>query len=73
MNTKPKDGGPAFPRAASPAFADYCQDGMTLRDYFAAKALQIAGKGKERTAEAIARRAYYIADAMLAERNKEQA
>ena len=64
----PKDGGPAFP--ASREQWDTGLWGMTLRDYFAGEALPIAGKGKERTAEAIAKRAYYIADAMLAERER---
>lgn len=39
------DGGPAFPRPASALIHDEAesldaQDGMTLRDYFAAKAMQ---------------------------------
>jgi len=66
----PKDGGPAFPRLYARSDEDG-RSGMTLRDYFAGEALPIAGKGKERTAEAIAKRAYYIADAMLAERGRQ--
>jgi hypothetical protein len=42
--------------------------GMTLQDWFAGMALPIAAKGSSMTAESIAKRAYYIADAMLAER-----
>jgi len=82
MTTKPKDGGPAFPRSLStvgevgnyePEFSDP-QEGMTLRDYFAAKAMMsllsnwepwgLPGK--------VAKRAYGYADAMLAEREKDQ-
>ena len=65
------NGGPAFPvRTSSPAFY-----GMTLRDYFAAKAMQgmIArtGWGIEDDAGDIAGEAYGYADAMLAEREKD--
>lgn len=39
--SNPSDNPPAFPRPASPAdFVDHCQEGMSLRDYFAAKAMQ---------------------------------
>jgi hypothetical protein len=80
MTPKPNDGGPAFPKQGfrvQPDGKSYyetieAQRGMTLRDYFAAAALPIAAKGKERTAEDIALRAYYIADAMLAQREKGQ-
>ena len=60
---------PAFPR-------DHAHDGhngMTLRDYFAAAALQgliAANPGLTATAEFLAADAYGIADAMLEERNK---
>ena len=42
-NFSPPTGGPAFPRPASEAHQHGMhspQDGMTLRDYFAAKAMQ---------------------------------
>ena len=39
--------------------------GMTLRDYFAAAALEKASRGSNRSADEIAKRAFYIADAML--------
>jgi hypothetical protein len=57
-----KDGGDAFPRQ------DYTIPGMTLRDYFAAQAMAgIAARGESKSADQ-ARRAYEIADAMIAER-----
>jgi len=75
------DGGPAFPRASNPEAADFRQVGMSLRDYFAAVALQ--GMAAEmvkggyptdnfiegfRERELIAETAYRLADAMLQER-----
>lgn len=61
---KTNDGGPAFPVEDVPE--NYF--GMTLRDYFAAKAMQglfAAGGGVTRDAEEWARIAYAMADAML--------
>lgn len=56
-------GGPAFPFGT--AFA-----GMTLRDYFAAKAMQsIVTMDHVDTYESAADRAYAMADAMLKARN----
>ena len=60
------DGGPAFPVSA-PGLK---MIGMTLRDYFAAKAMQSAAEEAWTTAEALAVWSYGIADAMLKERNK---
>jgi len=40
-------------------------EGMTLRDYFAAAALEKASRGSDRSADEIAKRAFYIADALL--------
>ena len=63
-----KTGGPAFP---SPTDGMLDNEGMTLRDYFAAKAAQgiMAGKfpiNKESDAEhKVAKAAYIFADAML--------
>lgn len=64
------DGGPAFP-ASYPCGPS----GMTLRDYFAAKALQPMlgatakpGMSTERAARIVAQAAYEMADAMLAAR-----
>jgi hypothetical protein len=62
-------GGPAFPvlidRRHYPDF-DY-ETGMTLRDYFAAKAMQglLAGKLKTTNMTVIAGECYAMADAML--------
>ena len=72
------DGGPAFPRQHAVVDAnDPCfkrgrgANGMTIRDYFAAAAMQsIASKYFE--SEDIASRAYRISDAMLRERMKDE-
>lgn len=67
-------GGPAFPRPFSfddqIANKEHAQDGMTLRDYFAAKALQgLLSCQSEETgfyqAKNAAQEAYAMADAML--------
>ena len=79
MNTK--DGGPAFPIAGTnwkDKDGNLCgrnaDDGMTLRDYFAAAALAgmsyASDYSKGPCNSAIAERAFHIADAMLAEREK---
>ena len=60
----PTDGGAAFPVAHSYLI----QPGMSLRDYFAAKAMQALAQGNY--FDATARQAYMIADAMLREREK---
>ena len=59
MNSNIETGGPAFPQGM--------HNGMTLRDYFAAKALQgllsdseVRGSGAE-----FAKRSYDLADAMI--------
>lgn len=71
MNTK-DTGGPAFPVHLAEYRVEY---GMELRDYFAAKAMSgmcfgapIPSKLELKT---IASRSYEMADAMLAERNKQ--
>lgn len=76
----PNDGGAAFPVPPERinAFPDgqtnwaYAHPGMTLRDYFAAKALQglSANPNYESLVQDAARFAYAQADAMLAERAK---
>ncbi len=74
------NGGPAFP-SEEPSFTDR-QDilgyypGMTLRDYFAAKAMHgfITNFDTRRSdiidVPELSRSAYYVADAMISERNK---
>lgn len=71
-------GGQAFPRPLSVsqgAAGDHQilaseQDGMTLRDYFAAKAMQgIIAKDDYSYASDLSKTAYLIADSMLRERN----
>ena len=53
------NGGPAFPRTGWPN-----ETGMTLRDYFAAKAMQALAQKYSHEGD-ISRNAYKIADAML--------
>jgi hypothetical protein len=71
MTTK-DNGGPAFPSMRdmrhNPDF-DH-EEGMTLRDYFAAKAMQgLCANGSTKATE-IAQAAYIVADAMLEARKK---
>ena len=72
------NGGPAFPFVLGDdenKFIKY-EPGMTLRDYFAAKAMNgFITNFDTRLSDIIdvpelARSAYYVADAMIAERNK---
>jgi hypothetical protein len=60
----PTDGGAAFPVAHSYLI----QSGMSLRDYFAGKAMQALAQGNY--FDATARQAYMIADAMLKARDR---
>jgi hypothetical protein len=75
------DGGSAFPtpkivvneQGQITGFA-VDADGMTLRDYFAAKAMQsliVAYKDDHSVSDEISKRAYYYADAMLEAREQE--
>lgn len=71
------NGGPAFPRTSRAnsmgLVVDHAQDGMTLRDYFAAKALQrFIGTELEggMLYNQVADVAYMYADAMLKAREK---
>jgi hypothetical protein len=66
-------GGPAFPTdsARQSSAHTWHYEGMTLRDYFAAKAMQahITHSGSDDICESgVARWAYAMADAMLAAR-----
>lgn len=72
------DGGPAFPLSIT-GDSMVEQYGMTLRDYFAAKAIGLAyfaekssptGSDGEPTYSGIAMRAYLLADAMLKARGQ---
>ena len=83
-NKTPTDGGTAFPRPFSEdTYIDYeAQEGMSLRDYFAAKAMQIQMANKkemnfwaseysiEEMWEFCARNAYDMADAMIKARER---
>lgn len=68
------DGGPAFPVSAVP---DYNKgaDGMSLRDYFAGQAIMGCVVGTSNIGfngditRDVVRRAYSVADAMIAERD----
>ena len=69
-----KTGGPAFPRPYS-GTSQFAQEGMTLRDYFAAKAMQAMISVWATSVDAwnedeLAEWAYEQADAMLKAREK---
>lgn len=67
------NGGPAFPHEFGGTYQNQKREGMTLRDYFAAKAMQgmIAAVGYHRgEVDFMAGSAYDCADAMLKERAK---
>ena len=59
-------GGPAFPQ---PTDSTLSWDGMTLRDYFAAKAMQVLCDDRF-TEDQIAKASYEMADAMLKAREQ---
>ena len=66
------NGGPAFPQTDSRVVAALSianSQGMTLRDYFAAKAMQGLTTNSTNPKE-IAQAAYIVADAMLEARKK---
>ena len=73
------DGGPAFPfEFRSPNTGQEVYPGMTLRDYFAAQALNgyLAGRNSTHVSSRcndVADACYAYADAMLAAREKEAA
>lgn len=74
-NTKPNDGGAAFPQAERIGDVALQQGGMTLRDYFAAKAMQgaIASSSDKLDfgPDLGAAWAYQVADAMIAAREQQ--
>lgn len=61
-------GGSAFPSHGS--MGEVTQEGMTLRDWFAGQALSALSGIINDSGPEFATRAYQIADAMIAERNK---
>ena len=66
-------GGPAFPTdnyAAMVPLSTGYSEGMTLRDYFAAKAMQGMLANGESGLQTLSQAAYILADAMLAARNQ---
>ena len=63
-----KNGGYAFPSDAQKGYS-YPTKGMTLRDYFAAKAMQGLMDAAMPMSE-IAKEAYIMANLMIAERDK---
>ena len=74
--SKTNTGGPAFPGLHPSAECRFKEEGMTLRDYFAAKAMQIMWDAYDKgycglnnndapNTEIIAESAYQMADAML--------
>ena len=62
-------GGPAFPRSESLQYSEYITGGMTLRDYFAAKAMEGLMSVATSPSE-LASMAYVAADAMLKAREQ---
>ena len=71
MNSRTNDGGPAFPLSDIEwTDARRHNNGMSLRDYFAAAALQgmLADPDNGPSARSSAKSAYIFADAMLTER-----
>lgn len=76
--TDKKDGGPAYPGIGEQGGHQVHKSGMSLRDYFAGQALVAHGGWLEKQPSndpsvswVVASRAYAIADAMIAERDKE--
>ncbi|EMW1975087.1 hypothetical protein AAEP88_001764 [Yersinia enterocolitica] len=74
MTDEIKTGGPAFPATGRPDQQFIKQEGMTLRDYFAAKAIAVAWSAlaagyfeadAESSADKMAICAYQLADAMI--------
>lgn len=78
--SKQHDGGPAFPHlnrfVTANTYEPISEGGMTLRDYFAAKAMQGYVSDEEWRYDidfdGTARVAYAMADAMLAARNAKE-
>jgi hypothetical protein len=67
---KNNDGGPAFPQILGERYEPMSTEGMSLRDYFAAKAMQGLLTNFKYDENGYAQSAYRIADAMLAAREE---
>jgi len=63
-------GGPAFPTEGVFCSDGILYEGMTLRDYFAAKAMQTLAAYEEYPPERAAERAYAYANAMIKAREE---
>ena len=62
---------PGGPEVRGTGYLRYGKAGMTLRDYFASKAMEaLIAKPQNYNYQTISRESYEIADAMLAEREK---
>jgi hypothetical protein len=72
MSREIKNGGLAFTFAYEDELTRHVSHGMTLRDYFAAKAMQglITDEYWARTSLETAKKAYRFADAMIEERGE---
>jgi len=70
--SKHYDGGPAFPQITELGDIAATSNGMTLRDYFAAKAMQVrfGARGTSLPFDKMAEKCYALADAMIKEKNK---
>ena len=73
--TEKKNGGPAFPISNNDVITEVIKhgnhpEGMSLRDYFAAKAMEGMIMTQTYNDDAIAKYAYKIADAMLKAREE---
>lgn len=74
--TQRNDGGPAFPTEPNTQPGFYAHHGMSLRDYFAAKAMPEVWRDIPEDANRLqalsylGRRSYEMADAMLAARER---
>lgn len=73
-DTRPDDGGPAFPRtghqSAAKCYDTTVQDGMTLWDWYAGEAIRGAVANQLTNARLAAKIAADMADAMLRERRE---
>jgi|8_EtaG_2_1085327.scaffolds.fasta_scaffold222806_2 hypothetical protein len=72
MSEQVKGGGPAFPQGKQVGQCSVSEGGMTLRDYFAAKAMQGICAHPDNwglLGDRLAKEAYRVADAMLIARD----